>query len=95
MLRSYRSTFHAPPGPWVLYGWEAMSSVLDAIRRARSRGNFRPDVIRSFMSAPARDSVIGRYAIQSSGETTLTAYGVDRVLNGRPVFDRALDTAAR
>jgi len=37
-----------------------------------------------------RDSVLGRYSIEPDGETTLSPYGVDRVLDGRPVFYRAV-----
>ena len=71
-----------------------MSGVLDAIRRAGSHGNDRPDVIDAFFATRDRDSVIGRYSVRSNGETTLSTYGVDRVDGGSPVFWRAIDTAA-
>jgi branched-chain amino acid transport system substrate-binding protein len=94
VLRGYRSSFGRPGGPWVLYGYEAMSVVLDAIRRAGSHGNNRPDVIKSFMATRGRDSVIGRYSLRPDGETTLAKYAVDRVARGRPVFLRTIDTAS-
>jgi branched-chain amino acid transport system substrate-binding protein len=94
VLAAYRRQFHAEPGPSVLYGYEAMSGVLDAIRRAGVHGNNRPDVIKAFFAAQDRDSVIGRYSVLGSGETTLSVYGVDRVAAGNPVFWRAIDTAA-
>lgn len=93
VLADYRRTFGREAGPYALYGYEAMSAVLDAIRRAGVHGNRRQSVIDSFFSAPEHDSVIGRYAIQRNGETTFLAYGVDRVRQGRPVFYRAIDTA--
>ena len=43
-----------------------------------------------FATGP-RDSVIGRYAIEPDGETTLSSYGVDRILAGKPVFWRELN----
>ncbi len=86
--------FHTEAGPAVLYGYEAMSAILDAIRRAGSHGNDRPDVIKAFMATRDRESVLGRYSVQPSGETTLSTYGVDRVVAGSPVFWRAIDTAA-
>ncbi len=92
LLARYRSVFHRPAGPSVLYGYEAMSVVLSAIRRAGKRGNDRPDVIKAFLSTHERDSVIGRYSIMPDGETTITTYGVDRVRGGRPVFVRAIKT---
>ena len=56
-----RST--AKPGRAVLYGYEAMSGVLAAIRRAGAHGNDRPDVIRRLLATHDRDSVLGRYSV--------------------------------
>lgn len=95
VLAQYRRTFRGEAGPSVLYGYEAMSGVLEAIHHAGRRGNNRPDVIKAFMTTHDRDSVIGRYSVQPNGETTITTYGVDRVRNGRPVFERALETAGQ
>jgi branched-chain amino acid transport system substrate-binding protein len=94
VLSAYRRQFHTEAGPSVLYGYEAMSAVLDAIRRAGAHGNDRPDVIHSFFQTHDRDSVIGPYSVKPDGETTLSVYGVDRVQAGSPVFWRAIDTAA-
>jgi branched-chain amino acid transport system substrate-binding protein len=86
VLAEYRRTFHSPGGPSVLYGYEAMSAVLEAIRRAGAHGNVRPDVIKAFMATRDRNSVLGTYSIEPDGETTLDTYGVDKVVEGRPVF---------
>lgn len=94
VIASYRRRFGSEAGPYVLYGYEAMSVVLDSIRRARKRGNNRADVIASFFRTRDRDSVLGRYSIEPDGETTLASYGVDRVAGGRPVFYTAIDTRA-
>jgi branched-chain amino acid transport system substrate-binding protein len=91
MLSDYRRHFGGEPGPYALYGYEAMSVVLDAIRRAGSRGSDRQAVIDRFFAVRNRDSVLGRYSIAADGETTLARYGVDRVVDGRPVFYRAID----
>jgi branched-chain amino acid transport system substrate-binding protein len=87
---TYLTTPVLPPHLYALYGYEAMRVVLDAIRGAGARGNDRQVVIDRFFATLDRDSVIGRYSIQSNGETTLSRYGVDRVLGGRAVFYRAL-----
>jgi branched-chain amino acid transport system substrate-binding protein len=93
VLSDYRRHFTGEAGPYALYGYEAMSAVLDAIRAAGSQGNDRQTVIDKFFAMKRRDSVIGRYSIEANGETTLSSYGVDRVANdGRPVFYRAVDT---
>jgi len=90
VLNQYRRAFGAEAGAYALYGYEAMSVVLDAIRSAGARGNDRQVVIARFFATRVRDSVIGRYSMQADGETTLARYGVDRVVNGRPVFYRAI-----
>jgi branched-chain amino acid transport system substrate-binding protein len=90
MLVDYRRRFGYEGGPYALYGFEAMSVVLEAIRRAGAGGNDRTAVIRSFFATHERHSVLGTYSIRPNGETTLAQYGVDRVQRGRPVFYRAL-----
>ncbi len=93
VLRDYRSTFRAEGSPYVLYGYEAMTVVLDAVRSAGARGNDRQTVVDRVLATKNRNSVIGRYSIEPDGETTLSRYGVDRVLDGRPVFYRALEVS--
>jgi branched-chain amino acid transport system substrate-binding protein len=90
VLRAYRSQFHEAPSGYALYGYEAMSVVLLAIQRAGVHGGDREAVVKRFFGIRNRDSVLGRYSIQSDGDSTLTRYGVDRVARGRLVFDRAL-----
>jgi branched-chain amino acid transport system substrate-binding protein len=92
VLADYRRRFAVSGGPYALYGYEAMTVVLDAIRAAGSRGNNRRAVIEKLLATKGRDSVIGRYSIETDGETTLSNYGVDRVASdGRPIFYRALN----
>ncbi len=91
VLAGYRAKFGRQPGAYALYGFETMSVVLDAIRRAAAQGNNRQVVIERFFATKDRDSVLGRYSMQSDGETTLSRYGVDRVVGGKAEFDRAFD----
>jgi branched-chain amino acid transport system substrate-binding protein len=91
VLAQYRARFHEAAGPYALDGYEAMSAVLLAIRRAGSHGNKREAVIDKFFAIKDRDSVLGRYSIQASGDTTLSRYGIDRVAGGRLVFYRVFD----
>lgn len=91
VLRDYRATFGAEAGPYALYGYEAMTLVLDAVRGAGARGNDRQTVIDRVFATTSRGSVIGRYSIEPSGETTLSSYAVDRVIDGRSAFYRAID----
>jgi branched-chain amino acid transport system substrate-binding protein len=91
VLAEYRARFHHTPGPYALYGYEAMSVVLLAIHRAGRHGNDRETVIHKFFAIKNRDSVLGRYSIQPDGDTTLSRYAVDRVRGGRLVFYWAFD----
>jgi branched-chain amino acid transport system substrate-binding protein len=91
VLADYRAHFGGLPGGYALYGFETMSVVLDAIRRAGAQGNNRQVVIERFFAMKDRDSVLGRYSMQANGETTLSRYGVDRVSGGKAEFYRAFD----
>ena len=90
VLRDYRSRFGAEGGAYALYGYEAMTVVLDAVRSSGARGNDRQTVIDRVFATKSRNSVLGRYSVEPDGETTLSRYGVDRVSAGRPVFLRAI-----
>ncbi len=91
MLDEYRARFHQAPGPYALYGYEAMSAVLLAIRRAGRHGDDREAVIHRFFAIRNRDSVLGRYSVLADGDTTLSRYGVDRVHGGRLRFFRVME----
>jgi branched-chain amino acid transport system substrate-binding protein len=90
VLSDYRRQFGGEAGGYALYGYEAMSVVLEAIRSAGVRGNDRQVITDRFFATRSRDSVIGRYSIEADGDTTLSRYAVDRVLGGRAVFFRAI-----
>jgi branched-chain amino acid transport system substrate-binding protein len=89
VLRSYGRQLHSTPSAYVLYGYEAMSVVLAAIRSAGAHGDERSDVVARFFATHRRRSVLGVYSISSSGESSLSEYGIDRVKNGIAVFWRS------
>jgi branched-chain amino acid transport system substrate-binding protein len=61
------------PDPYALYGYEAMRRALDAVAVA---GANRRAVVRHMRSAPAQAGVIGTYAFDRFGDTTLRTYGL-------------------
>jgi branched-chain amino acid transport system substrate-binding protein len=67
-----------------------MKLVLTLIRQAGPHGNDRQSVVNRFFATRGRQSVLGRYSIEASGDTTLSRYGGDRVRNGRLALDRLL-----
>jgi branched-chain amino acid transport system substrate-binding protein len=77
--------FGAQRAPWVLYGYEAMALILDAI--AAGAGD-RAATARAARDLPERDSPLGRYRIDADGLTTTTACGRLAVVGGELDWDR-------
>jgi branched-chain amino acid transport system substrate-binding protein len=76
------------PDPYAIYGYESMRLVLASIRRAGANGDRRRAVIRAAFATRRRRSVLGRYSIDRHGDTTLTDYGVYRIIRGELWWDR-------
>ena len=89
-FKDYLTQFGARPSPYALYGYEAVRATLAAIRAAGSHGADRASVQRAFFAIHDRDSVLGRYSVLPSGDTTLSQFAGYRVSGGRLVFDRLL-----
>ena len=73
--------------PYAVYGYEAMSAVLDAIEKG---GDDRAAVVKGFFDTKKTDSVLGPYEIDDDGDTTLTLYGAYIAKDGKFVFSKAL-----
>src|ERR1700742_1937275 len=59
------------PDPYAIYGYEAMSLALDAIKRSKTGD--RADVIKALFETKNRSSVLGTSSIDQNGDTTRTA----------------------
>lgn len=70
--------FVAQRAPFAFYGFEAIALIHDAIA---SSSNGRRGVLAAARAARDRDSIIGRYSIDSDGRTTSTAYGRRTIMN--------------
>jgi branched-chain amino acid transport system substrate-binding protein len=88
---TYERSWRTPPPPQALYGFEAMSVVLEAIRRAGNDGNDRGKVIDALFATRNRASVLGTYSIDRNGDTSIKVYGAYRVRDGQIRFVRVLD----
>jgi branched-chain amino acid transport system substrate-binding protein len=92
--RFSESTGDRTPGPYAIYGYEAMSLILTAIEDdARDGTVSRRGVTGHVLATRNRHSVLGTYGIDRNGDTTLRRYGVYRIEGGKPVFDKAVDPA--
>jgi branched-chain amino acid transport system substrate-binding protein len=91
-LIAYSRRFGAPQ-PYAIYGYEAMSLMLDAIDRATGGGAgpaVRSRVVAAIFATRDRHSVLGTYSIEHDGNTTLNRYGAYRVVDGRLSFWKSI-----
>ena len=74
------------PAPEARYGYEAMRSVLAAIRRAEVQAPdgliTRRAVVRAYFRTAPRGGVLGPYAIDAAGDTSLDDWAAYRVERG-------------
>jgi branched-chain amino acid transport system substrate-binding protein len=76
------------PNPYAIYGYEAMSLALDAIKRSGT--GEKADVLKALFATKDRQSVLGTYSIDQNGDTTLTDYGAYKVKDGALAFDQTV-----
>lgn len=89
---AYTAAYGKQPETYGIYGYEAMSVVLDAMERAGDCAD-REAVLEAFFATRDRESVLGTYSIDADGDTTLTQYGGYRIKGDELVFDRVIETA--
>jgi branched-chain amino acid transport system substrate-binding protein len=94
--RRFLTAYARRYGSWepdAIFGYEAMSLMLDAVSRATDGGRrpaVRSRVIHAIFATRDRHSVLGTYSIDRQGDTTLHQFGVYRIEDGRLVFVEAL-----
>jgi branched-chain amino acid transport system substrate-binding protein len=89
-FEDYEKAYGEEPEPYAIYGYEAMSVVLDAIERAGDKGNDRQAVIDAFFQTKGRKSVLGTYDINENGDMSLTDYGAYTIKGGKLTFDKVI-----
>jgi branched-chain amino acid transport system substrate-binding protein len=96
--RAFARRYGHAPAPEARYGYEVMRGVLAAIRRAESERTdglvTRRDVVRAYFRTAPRDGVLGAYAIDAAGDTSLDGWGAYRVVGGSLRFAGTLSGAA-
>jgi branched-chain amino acid transport system substrate-binding protein len=79
--------------PYAIYGYEAMSLVLDTCERLGPDCSDRQAMIDALFETKGRESVLGTYDIDENGDTTITDYGVYSIEDGELVFDSTVRAA--
>jgi branched-chain amino acid transport system substrate-binding protein len=94
-LKAYEAKFgEKNPDRYAVYGYESMSLLLDAVKRAGNDGGDRAAVVKQLLATKDREGVFGKYSIDPNGDITLTPYGIYRIEDGALVFDHTIKAAA-
>jgi ABC-type branched-subunit amino acid transport system substrate-binding protein len=84
--RQFRSQFGHVPVPQAIFGYEAMSSVLDVLHQAGTSASSRGFVVHAFLTQRNRAaSVIGPYSMDANGDTSLAPFVILRLRSGQLV----------
>ena len=90
-LKDYEAEYgEKNPDRYAVYGYESMSLILDAIKRAGENGADRAAVVDQLLATKDREGVFGKYSIDENGDITLTPYGAYRIKDGALVFDHTV-----
>jgi branched-chain amino acid transport system substrate-binding protein len=90
-LREYAARYGAPP-PDAIFGYAAMSLLLDAVTRATENGDrdaTSSKVLREIFAVRDLRSVLGTYSIDRRGDTSIDRFGIYHLAGGRLVFWQA------
>ncbi|MEA2244494.1 MAG: branched-chain amino acid transport system substrate-binding protein [Solirubrobacteraceae bacterium] len=80
----------ATPEPYAIYGYEAMSLLLDSMKRAGSQCNDRQAVIDQVFKTKNKKSVLGTYSIDKDGDVTTKQFGRFLVAGGKLKYEKTV-----
>ena len=84
-VSEFSSRYGHDPVPQAIFGYEAMSAVLAVLREAGSQANNRSTVVHDFLALKDRQSVLGTYSMNSSGDTNIAPFVFGRLQRGKLV----------
>jgi len=91
-LRRFANAYpNVTPGPWAIYGYEAMRLALSAI--AKAAGDERRDVMQALLATRDRRSALGTYSINGLGSTTLEDFARFAIRDGEVRFVSMIATS--
>jgi branched-chain amino acid transport system substrate-binding protein len=85
-FKAYHDAYGADPGTYAIYTYEATNLVIDAVAAAGDKGNDRAAVLKELFATKDRDSVLGKYSITATGDTTNRAEGVYGIKDAALVY---------
>ncbi len=84
-VAEFTSRYGHAPVPQAIFGYEAMAAVLAVLREAGSQANNRSTVVHDFLALKNRQSVLGTYSMNSSGDTDVAPFVFGRLQRGKLV----------
>jgi branched-chain amino acid transport system substrate-binding protein len=79
------------PQPYAIYGYEAMSLMLDAMKRAGDKCDDRASIIDQVFKTKDKKSVLGTYSVDKDGDVTTKQFGRFFVKNGKLSYDKTVE----
>jgi len=89
-FKDFNSAYGKQPEPYAIYGYEAMSLALDAMKRAGDKCNDRAAVSAEVYKTKDKKSVLGTYSIDKDGDTTINDFGRYLVKDGALKFNKTV-----
>jgi branched-chain amino acid transport system substrate-binding protein len=81
------------PEPYAIYGYEAMSLALDAMKRAGDKCSDRAAVVDQVYKTKDRTGVLGTYSIDKDGDVTVNQFGRYLIKGGALEFNKTVTVA--
>ncbi len=84
-VTDFTSTYGHAPAVQAIFGYEAMAAVLSVLKEAGTEADNRTTVVKDFFSIKNRQSVLGTYSINSTGDTSIAPFVFTRLKGGQLV----------
>jgi branched-chain amino acid transport system substrate-binding protein len=81
-VASFTSTYGHAPVTQAIFGYEAMSAVLQVLKDAGSSVNNRSTVVKDFQNLRRTQSALGPYSMNGNGDTNITPFVFSRLAHG-------------
>lgn len=94
-IARFRERYGPTPQGDALLGYEAMSLVLQTIKQLGADGDSRAAVLRALLAAQPHASVLGTFAFDRYGDTTMRAIALYRITAGGDLAYRGTVTPTR
>ena len=84
-VSKFKSARGHTPNVAAIFGYEAMSALLQVLKSEGAKANNRTDVVKAFLALRKVPSVLGTYSIDGAGNTSLNAFVFARLRGGKLV----------